>query len=90
MLRSTIQNIISGKIRQNLMLIFFQATYLKSSYFNFQIFATTWASSIYQISGLSVIKFVIYRLLLYIPANENGFINIFFIIRLFIVIKYQT
>jgi hypothetical protein len=43
---------------------------------------------IYQTSGFSVIHIISYRLLLYCPAYENASINIFIIIRLFIVIKY--
>jgi hypothetical protein len=38
---------------------------------------------------LSLIQIVSYRLLLYSPAYENAFINIFIIIRLFTVIRYK-
>ncbi len=51
------------------------------------MFASSLHCSIRRKSGLSVIHIVL-KALLYIPAYKNAFINIFIIIRLFIVIKY--
>jgi hypothetical protein len=51
------------------------------------MFASSLNCSIHRKSGLSVIQIVL-KALLYIPAYKNAFINIFIIIRLFIVIKY--
>ena len=83
-----LQNIFyERKIKINFNITIYQGYVVKIKFlYIFKCFDHLWRC-IYQISGLPAIHVVSYRLLLYCPAYENAFINIFIIIRLFIIIK---